>query len=117
MPSAGFVIAAGVRADGSAGHGLALTRPWLVVGRPRLSHATIAFTRGSCWPTYDTPAAPNEWPAIPIRDGSTSFQNGLNAAFFPSFTRRSCLGAWLVPDSQLFRGAKGWAGVERKKSS
>ena len=44
---------------------------------PRLSHATIAFTRGSAWPTYETPAAPNEWPAAPMRERSIMPASGL----------------------------------------
>ena len=55
MPSAGFVIFAGARAAGFAGQPASPggKLPSLVPedGLPRLSQATIAFTRGSCWPT------------------------------------------------------------------
>ena len=92
MPSAGFVIGASVWLSGSAGHGFT-GRPPLVAGRPRLSHATIALTRGSFCPMNETPAAPNECPASPICCVLSIYQNGLYAAFKPAATRRFCLGA------------------------
>ena len=52
---------------------------------------------------------------MPIRFVSIICQYGLNAASHPSFTRRSCLAAWLVPLSQLLRGSYGCEGFERKK--
>src|SRR3954469_11889446 len=45
----------------------------------RLSHATIAFPRGSHWPTTLTAEAPSEWPAIPTRLASSSERCGLRA--------------------------------------
>ena len=54
MPSAGFVIGATARCDGSPGHGCSDGSPPTndAFGSvpPRLSQATIAFTRGSNWP-------------------------------------------------------------------
>src|SRR5687767_10479359 len=101
MPSAGLVIGAGSWLAGSNGHGFTLER---TLGGPRLSHATIALTRGSFCPTKETPPAPNECPASPIFFGFRSCQSGLCAAFNPEATRRLCLAAWLVPLSQLGRG-------------
>src|SRR5204862_3492652 len=63
-PSAGFVIGGTERAEGSAGHGCSSGRPplppngWFGSGGARLSQATMAFTRGSHCPIYETPAAP-----------------------------------------------------------
>src|SRR5262245_11272897 len=42
-----------------------------------LSHATMALTRGSHWPTSLTADAPREWPAMPTREGSRSARPGL----------------------------------------
>src|SRR4051812_30812947 len=109
------------RCDGSPGHGCSRGElpmkfdPGSVL--PRLSHATIAFTRGSNWPMYETPAAPYECPAMPTRDASSSFQNGLNAASRPAAARRRCFSACEVPEEQLFCGTYGEDGEEKKKFS
>ena len=62
MPRAGLAIRAGVRSPGWAGHPASPggNEPLLVpaLGWLRLSQATIALTRGSHWPMYETPAAP-----------------------------------------------------------
>src|SRR4051794_31826947 len=101
MPSAGLVIGAGLRLAGAESHdGMFIAS----AGALRLSHATIVFTRGSFWPTNDTPAAPNECPATPTRLRSSSCHSGLYAALRPSFTRRACLAACEVPLVQLRRG-------------
>src|SRR3954470_24976698 len=112
MPSAGLVIGGAARGALPDGHGAGVAD-----GVERLSHATIAFTRGSLWPTNDTPDAPNECPAMPMRAGSTASYNGLYAVSRPSRTRRCCFSSWVVPVVQLLRGAYGLAGEERKKSS
>ena len=52
---------------------------------------------------------------MPIREPSTSSQNGLCAALRPSATRRSCLAQWLVPDRDG-RAQYGRCGVESRKS-
>src|SRR5256885_1192973 len=90
MPSAGFVIGGTVRCEGStqlfsSGPPPLAPVDWLGSGLARLSQATIAFTRGSHWPMYDTPAAPYECPAMPSREGFNSFQNGLYGASRPAF--------------------------------
>src|SRR3954451_7953299 len=111
MPSAGFVIFAGLRWEGSAGHGCSDERPPMKSAfgsvLPRLSKATIAFTRGSNCPMYDTPCAPYEWPAMPTRFVSSMPQYGLYAASSPAFARRSCFGVCEVPLVQLFNGTYG----------
>src|SRR3954463_13342767 len=121
MPSAGFVIGTATRCDGSAGHGCSDARPPMngAFGSvlPRLSQATIAFTRGSNCPMYDTPSAPYEWPAMPTRLVSSICQSGLYAAFSPAFARLSCLGACEVPLEQLLIGSYGFCGFEKKKLS
>src|SRR3954447_7373075 len=121
MPSAGFVIGTATRCDGSAGHGCSEGPPPMndAFGSvpPRLSHATIAFTRGSNWPMYETPSAPYEWPAIPTRLVSSRFQSGLYAAFSPALARLSCFGACEVPLEQLLIGSYGFCGFEKKKLS
>src|SRR4051812_11744286 len=122
MPSAGFVIGTATRCDGSAGHGCSDARPPMngAFGSvpPRLSHATIAFTRGSNCPMYETPSAPYEWPAMPTRLVSSSSHSGLKPGLLkPAFTRRSCLGACEVPLEQLLIGTYGFDGFEKKKLS
>ncbi len=59
---------------------------------------------------------------MPTRERSSVFQNGLYGASKPSFTRRFCLPAWLVPTPllalpQLFCGTYGFLGFEKKKLS
>src|SRR4051812_25435662 len=119
MPSAGFVIGTATRCDGSAGHGCSDARPPMngAFGSvlPRLSQATIAFTRGSNCPMYDTPEAPYEWPAMPTRFVSSMLQYGLYAASSPALARRSCFGACDVPLEQLLSGTYGCAAFEKKK--
>ena len=65
MPSAGFVTGTTVRSAGVDGHGFSTgpepPGPLLVgSGAARLSHATIAFTRGSVCPVSLTAVAPSE---------------------------------------------------------
>src|SRR3954453_8306372 len=119
MPRAGFVSGAGSRWEGSAGQGFAPggNDPDWPVGSasPRLSQATTASTRGSHCPMYETPAAPYEWPASPRRFGLTILASGLYAVSRPAPTRRSCLGPWLVPVSQLGTGSYGLLARDRKK--
>src|SRR4051794_21030117 len=121
MPSAGLVIGLAARCEGSAGQGCSAER-WpmkFAFGSvlPRLSHATIAFTRGSNCPMYETPSAPYEWPAMPTRLVSSRPQSGLYAALRPAFARRSCLGACEGPLEQLLIGSYGFEGFEKKKLS
>src|SRR3954464_2552216 len=101
MPRPGLVIGAGRRGAGGGGQiGTGIAPE----GVARLSQATIAFTRGSRWPTNDTPEAPKECPARPTRLRSSSDHSGLAAAWRPSATRRLCLGEWSVPVVQLLTG-------------
>src|SRR4051812_13931501 len=114
MPSAGFVIFGATRDAGAESHaGMSIAS----AGALRLSHATIVFTRGSFWPTNDTPEAPKECPATPTRSRSSNAQKGLYAALRPSFTRRVCLAACEVPVVQLLGGVYAAPGFEKKKSS
>src|SRR3954452_17311199 len=101
MPRPGLVIGAGRRvagAEGQVGTDIAL------VGVARLSQATIALTRGSRWPTKDTPEAPKECPARPTRSRSSSDDSGLLGVLSPAAARRCCLGKWSVPVVQLLTG-------------
>src|SRR3954447_24986447 len=101
MPRAGFVIGAGRRVSRAAAQGGTGIAP---AGVARLSQATIALTRGSRWPTNDTPEAPKEWPARPTRLRSSSDHSGFAAVLRPAATRRCCLGEWSVPVVQLLMG-------------
>src|SRR3954452_23583577 len=116
MPSAGFVIGFAARREGAAGHACSVVPPPPFGSEaPRLSNATIAFTRGSNCPMYDTPEAPYEWPAMPTRFVSSMLQYGLYAASSPALARRSCFGACDVPLEQLLSGTYGCAAFEKKK--
>src|SRR3954469_7866414 len=105
MPRAGVTIggAAG-RGDEPDAHSSLLPMK-SAAGAERLSHATIARTRGSICPTYETAAAPREWPAMPTREKSTDDASGLYALDRPARTRARCLSPWSVPVVHDFRGA------------
>src|SRR3954451_6389345 len=101
MPRPGLVIGAGRRVAGAEGQVGTDIAP---EGVARLSQATIALTRGSRWPTNDTPEAPKECPARPTRLRSSSDHSGFAAVLRPAATRRCCLGEWSVPVVQLLTG-------------
>ena len=91
------MIGAGAWLAGLDGQGFTLVLPLVgTLGAPRLSRATIALTRGSFWPSNETPAAPKECPAIPTRlvdstGAGDSFDAGFLAAFLAHEPLQRCL--------------------------